>query len=383
MAVAWPGAWVLEDGAAHWVSVMLARRVLAAPAGRAQPGSHPHRPGGFRGAAPSEVGDNRALRAGSTPARRGGGPALLSQPVGPADPRERDFREQQRDGLACDHGHTEPGDTPRHRPQEQPGHPGTVTRRAAGADPHLANRSGVETVGRPGTRPVAAARGQAPATAYRASAGRLADPGRCHRCNRRLSHRIHRGRVRPALIHTNRDQSGLLPNTELQIYGINIWNPAAALAASWWFLARPSVPPEGVLERFWLVGLVGGSFAEDPIFAFFGCAGEAGLGGVEVAFGDRGLGVAGSVLEVDVGVAGGGLVGERGMPEVVEGPEAWVDVGVVEGLAHVAGELGGVGRGACVRVWEDVLVVSLERGPLPPVGEQCGGARPVGLTRFR
>ena len=110
-----------------------------------------------------------------------------------------------------------------------------------------------------------------------------------------------------------------------------------------WRAPRPAGGFSGSVSGWW--GLAGGGgFAEDAVFAFFGCAGEAGLGGVEVAFGDRGLGVACAVLEVDVGVACGGLVGERGMPEVVEGPEAWVDVGVVEGLAHVAGELGGVGR---------------------------------------
>ena len=136
-------------------------------------------------------------------------------------------------------------------------------------------------------------------------------------------------------------------------------NPGAR-AASWWFLARPSPRRSGFPGAFlaggsswwgssWW-GSCGGGFAEDPVFAFLGGAGEAGLCGVEVAFGDRGLGVACPVLEVDVGVAGGGFVGERGVSEVVEDPETFGDAGVVEGLAHVPGELGGVGGFAGVRV---------------------------------
>lgn len=41
--------------------------------------------------------------------------------------------------------------------------------------------------------------------------------------------------------------------------------------------------------------------------------------GVDVALGDRCVGVAGALLEVGHGVAGGGFVGECGVAEVVEG----------------------------------------------------------------
>ena len=61
--------------------------------------------------------------------------------------------------------------------------------------------------------------------------------------------------------------------------------------------------------------------------------------GVDVAFGDAGLGVAGFVLDVGEGVAGGGVVGEGGVAEVVEGAEGLGDAGALEGDFEVfAGE---------------------------------------------
>ena len=61
--------------------------------------------------------------------------------------------------------------------------------------------------------------------------------------------------------------------------------------------------------------------------------GQPHLGGVDVAFGDRGLAVAGFVLDVGEGVAGGGVVGEGGVAEVVEGPELLL--GTISDLASV------------------------------------------------
>jgi hypothetical protein len=115
--------------------------------------------------------------------------------------------------------------------------------------------------------------------------------------------------------------------------------------------------------------------AEESLFDALGGAGEGGLGGVDVAFGDRGLGVAGAHLHVAHGVAGGGVVGEGGVAEVVEGPECSCDAGVGErGFEVEAGELGRVERCALVRVGEDEVLVSLVAAVLPIVGEQVAGA---------
>ena len=86
--------------------------------------------------------------------------------------------------------------------------------------------------------------------------------------------------------------------------------------------------------------------------------------------------MAGTHLHVGHGVAGGGVVGERGVAQVVERAKGAADSGVCEGGAEVlAREFGGVEWCAFVGVAEDefvglgiVLVASGWRG-----GRGCGG----------
>ncbi len=55
------------------------------------------------------------------------------------------------------------------------------------------------------------------------------------------------------------------------------------------------------------------------------CSGEEDLGGVDVALGDLGLGVAGFHLHVGHGVSCSRLVGQGGVAQVVEGAEGLGD----------------------------------------------------------
>ena len=85
--------------------------------------------------------------------------------------------------------------------------------------------------------------------------------------------------------------------------------------------------------------------------------------------------MAGALLDVGEGVAGGGVVGEGGVAEVVEGPEGFRDAGCCKGGAEVlAGEACGVEWCAFVGVAEDEFVVAFEGGVLPVVGEEVAGA---------
>lgn len=70
-----------------------------------------------------------------------------------------------------------------------------------------------------------------------------------------------------------------------------------------------------LLPSVWLV--VGGYPSEEALLGTLGSTGERNLRRVDVPLGHRGLRVTCSRLFVHGGVAGGGVVHERGMSEVV------------------------------------------------------------------
>jgi hypothetical protein len=117
---------------------------------------------------------------------------------------------------------------------------------------------------------------------------------------------------------------------------------------------------------------------EHPRFRAFCCAAELDLRGVDVTLSDACLGVACALLDVGEGVAGGCVVGEGCVAEVVEGAEGFADGRSVEGGAEVfAGEPGGVDWGAFLGVAEDEFVVALEGRDQRPIsiGENHGAPR--------
>jgi hypothetical protein len=67
---------------------------------------------------------------------------------------------------------------------------------------------------------------------------------------------------------------------------------------------------------------------EESFFAACCGAGEEDLGGVDVALGDRRLGVAGFVLNLRHGVAGSGFVGQGRVAKVVEGSNVFGNAGL-------------------------------------------------------
>ena len=96
------------------------------------------------------------------------------------------------------------------------------------------------------------------------------------------------------------------------------WGPRGGLLR--WRAGRGQSAPRFILRS----GCVCGD-GEHACFAFGGGAGEQDLGGVDVALGDLGLGVAGFELDVGHGVSGGCFVGEGGVAQVVEGAERFGD----------------------------------------------------------